>query len=180
MPDEVFTPFSCSVKSCIKRAFLQFTVILYSPVFDGDWKQQRASPFPTLAGLPIETRSTSAEKTRGRNSAGFLCGASGPRGIAKPLVTIPCYQASIPLPGFFLRRGKHVTIIGENWAIGDGVSQWDSLMNTLENHETMMIRISDANVASHSGVITVNRLAEPLALLEGIGCLRNQPLDLSG
>jgi len=77
------------------------------------------------------------------------------------------------------RRGTHVTIIDENWSSG-AMSQWDSLMNTLENHETMTIRISDANGESHSGVITVNRLAEPLALLEGIGCLRNQPLDLSG
>ena len=74
------------------------------------------------------------------------------------------------------RRDDHFTINHDPWVTGEGSSQWDTLMNVAEKHRVLTIRVQDANGGSHSGVIQLDYLQEPLELMEGAGCVRNVSL----
>lgn len=74
------------------------------------------------------------------------------------------------------RRDDHFTINHEPWAESRGSSQWDTLMNKLENHVQMTIRLADEEGRFHSSIIRTDRLEEPLMFMESRGCVRNVSL----
>lgn len=74
------------------------------------------------------------------------------------------------------RRGNHFTINHEPWTVENGASQWDTLMNVAEKYQSLAIRVQDIDGVSHSGVIRLEYLREPLELMEGAGCVRNVSL----
>jgi len=74
------------------------------------------------------------------------------------------------------RRDDHFTIIDDRWLAAGDWTQSDALMNATEQHEKLTIRVRDVDGVSHSAIIRLDYLEEPLELMEGAGCVRNSSL----